>query len=163
MCQYFKTKSQNITWVWREWDNCFFNTKLISSQNHQRTIDVNPYWFQVDTKLFLFFTVPLPCIVSEWTKWSAPDATGTRYRVRYMLRPALNGGKECSDLIQLGKGKNKNIKVEYIYTIHNAQWNLSTTKLHGISFCVRFVLVKLTNISYIGLQLWCLTPLLTIF
>ena len=53
-----------------------------------------------------FFTVPLPCIVSEWSKWSAPDASGTRYRVRYMLRPALNGGKECADLIQLGKGKN---------------------------------------------------------
>ena len=49
-------------------------------------------------------SVPLPCIVSEWTAWSAPDATGTRYRVRYTLRPALNGGKECPDLMQIGKG-----------------------------------------------------------
>jgi hypothetical protein len=81
-----------------------FYTKLISPKNHRRMIDMNPYWFQIDAKL-LFIAVPLPCIVSEWTKWSAPDATGTRYRVRYMLRPALNGGKECPDLIQLGKGK----------------------------------------------------------
>ena len=42
--------------------------------------------------------------MSDWTDWSAPDASGTRYRVRYMTRPALNGGKECEDLIQLGKG-----------------------------------------------------------
>ena len=55
---------------------------------------------------YCFFTVPLPCIVGDWSNWSAPDATGSRFRVRYMERPALNGGKECPDLIQLGKGKN---------------------------------------------------------
>ena len=49
--------------------------------------------------------MPLPCIVAEWTNWSEPDATGTRFRYRYMVRPALNGGKECPDLLQLGKGK----------------------------------------------------------
>jgi hypothetical protein len=53
---------------------------------------------------FLHFTVPLPCIVSDWSDWSAPDASGVRFRVRYMTRPALNGGKECPDLIQLGRG-----------------------------------------------------------
>ena len=42
--------------------------------------------------------------MSEWTTWSAPDATGVRFRYRMMLRPALNGGKECQDLLQLGKG-----------------------------------------------------------
>jgi len=42
--------------------------------------------------------------VSEWTAWSAPDATGVRFRYRYMIRPPLNGGKECPDLLQLGKG-----------------------------------------------------------
>ena len=42
--------------------------------------------------------------MSDWSNWSEPDATGTRFRVRMMLRPALNGGKECEDLIQLGKG-----------------------------------------------------------
>ena len=42
--------------------------------------------------------------MSDWTNWSEPDATGTRFRFRMMLRPALNGGKECEDLIQLGKG-----------------------------------------------------------
>jgi hypothetical protein len=52
----------------------------------------------------LFITVPLPCIVSDWSNWSAPDASGVRFRVRYMIRPALNGGKECPDLIQLGRG-----------------------------------------------------------
>jgi hypothetical protein len=40
-----------------------------------------------------------------------PDASGVRFRVRYMIRPALNGGKECADLIQLGRG---NFFVNYI-------------------------------------------------
>ena len=52
----------------------------------------------------IFFPVPLPCIVTDWSNWSAPDASGVRFRVRYMTRPALNGGKECPDLIQLGRG-----------------------------------------------------------
>ena len=51
-----------------------------------------------------FLAVPLPCLMSDWTRWSVPDATGTIYRVRYVLRPALNGGKECEDLMQLKKG-----------------------------------------------------------
>ena len=42
------------------------------------------------------FSVPLPCIMSEWTSWAGPDSTGTFYRYRWVLRPALNGGKECS-------------------------------------------------------------------
>ena len=42
--------------------------------------------------------------MSPWTPWSKPDATGTIYRVRYVIRPALNGGKECEDLMQLKKG-----------------------------------------------------------
>ena len=49
-------------------------------------------------------SVPLPCIVADWSNWSAPDSTGVRFRYRYMIRPALNGGKECPDLMQLGKG-----------------------------------------------------------
>ena len=52
----------------------------------------------------LLFTVPLPCIVGPWTAWSAPDATGSRFRYRVMLRPALNGGRTCPDLLQIGKG-----------------------------------------------------------
>ena len=51
-----------------------------------------------------YFSVPLPCIVGDWSAWSQPDATGTRYRIRFMARPPLNGGKECPDLIQTGKG-----------------------------------------------------------
>ena len=42
--------------------------------------------------------------MSEWTPWTKPDATGTIYRYRYVLRPALNKGKECEDLMQLKKG-----------------------------------------------------------
>ena len=49
-------------------------------------------------------SVPLPCIMSEWTKWSTVDASGTIFRYRYVVRPALNGGKECEDLLQLKKG-----------------------------------------------------------
>ena len=55
--------------------------------------------------MYYFILVPLPCIVTDWSNWSAPDASGVRFRVRYMTRPALNGGKECPDLIQLGRGK----------------------------------------------------------
>ena len=51
-----------------------------------------------------FVLVPLPCIVSDWSTWSEADASGTRFRVRYMTRPPLNGGKECPDLIELGRG-----------------------------------------------------------
>jgi hypothetical protein len=51
------------------------------------------------------FTVPLPCIMSDWSNWSDVDATGASYRYRYVLRPALNGGKKCDDLLlQLKKG-----------------------------------------------------------
>ena len=42
--------------------------------------------------------------MSEWTKWSSVDASGTVFRYRYVLRPALNGGKACEDLLQLKKG-----------------------------------------------------------
>jgi hypothetical protein len=45
--------------------------------------------------------------MSDWSKWSDVDATGSSYRYRYVLRPALNGGKKCDDLLQLKKGKKK--------------------------------------------------------
>jgi len=67
---------------------------------------VSSYLFNTSHFNFNYYliTVPLPCIVTDWTNWSAPDATGSRFRYRMMLRPALNGGKECPDLLQLGKG-----------------------------------------------------------
>ena len=43
--------------------------------------------------------------MSDWSKWSDVDATGSSYRYRYVLRPALNGGKKCDDLLQLKKGE----------------------------------------------------------
>jgi hypothetical protein len=54
---------------------------------------------------FIFFSAPLPCIVSDWSDWSAPDATGTSFRYRMVTRPAINGGKECPELIQARKGR----------------------------------------------------------
>jgi hypothetical protein len=42
--------------------------------------------------------------MSEWTKWSSVDASGTVFRYRYVLRPALDSGKACEDLLQLKKG-----------------------------------------------------------
>jgi hypothetical protein len=50
------------------------------------------------------FTVPLPCIVGPWSSWAGPDATGSLFRYRIMVRPALNGGKQCPELINLRKG-----------------------------------------------------------
>ena len=43
--------------------------------------------------------------MSDWTKWSVVDDSGTTYRYRYVLRPALNGGKKCDDILQLKKGE----------------------------------------------------------
>jgi hypothetical protein len=43
--------------------------------------------------------------MSDWSKWSDVDATGSSYRYRYVLRPALNGGHKCDDLLQLKKGE----------------------------------------------------------
>lgn len=54
--------------------------------------------------LFNSFQVPLPCLVSNWSKWIGPDATGSVYRVRMVVRPSINGGEKCPDLIQLKKG-----------------------------------------------------------
>lgn len=58
----------------------------------------------------MLISVPLPCIVGDWTNWSTPDATGTRFRYRLMVRPPLNGGKACPELIQLGRGKFNAVK-----------------------------------------------------
>jgi hypothetical protein len=43
--------------------------------------------------------------VSDWSDWSAPDATGSAFRYRMVTRPAINGGKECPELIQSRKGR----------------------------------------------------------
>jgi hypothetical protein len=43
--------------------------------------------------------------MSDWSNWSNVDATGSSYRYRYVLRPALNGGKKCDDILQLKKGE----------------------------------------------------------
>jgi hypothetical protein len=44
--------------------------------------------------------------MSDWSNWSNVDATGASYRYRYVLRPALNGGKKCDDLLlHLKKGE----------------------------------------------------------
>ena len=61
-------------------------------------------FYQNNMIFCLHISVPLPCIMSEWTKWSSVDASGTVFRYRYVLRPALNGGKACEDLLQLKKG-----------------------------------------------------------
>lgn len=46
----------------------------------------------------------MPCIMSAWTNWQAPDATGTIYRYRAVVRPPLNGGNKCEELFELKKG-----------------------------------------------------------
>ena len=76
--------------------------------------------------MLCLITVPLPCIVSEWTAWSAPDATGTRFRYRMMLRPALNGGKECPDLLEVGKGM-------FLHSINLISFDSFTIVYHVIS------------------------------
>ena len=52
-----------------------------------------------------FFTVPLPLIVGPWNTWAAPDATGTTFRWRYVLRPAINKDEKTPELIETKKGK----------------------------------------------------------
>lgn len=53
---------------------------------------------------FWFISVPLPCIVSNWSAWSAVDATGGSSRVRYVVRININGGTACPNLIESKKG-----------------------------------------------------------
>lgn len=45
--------------------------------------------------------------MSDWSKWIGPDASGSVYRVRMVVRPSINGGERCPDLIQLNKGMTK--------------------------------------------------------
>ena len=55
--------------------------------------------------LSLFSTVPLPLIVGPWNTWAAPDATGSTFRWRYVLRPAINKDEKTPELIETKKGK----------------------------------------------------------
>lgn len=61
-------------------------------------------FFELQAYKLYYIIDKLPCIMSDWSAWSKPDASGTRFRVRYVIRPSLNGGKECEDLLQIGKG-----------------------------------------------------------
>ena len=63
-------------------------------------------------ELHNFFSVKLPCIVSDWTAWTSPDATGTIYRYRMVVRPAINGGEECPELLEAKKGMLRNIQLQ---------------------------------------------------
>ena len=85
----------------------------------------------MDFNLYRFISVPLPCIVSEWTAWSEPDATGTRFRFRMMLRPALNGGKECPDLIELTKGE-ISYSIKHSRTYRNGFKLISKHRLYSL-------------------------------
>jgi len=38
--------------------------------------------------------------VSPWTEWSNQDPSGKRIRIRTVIRPALNGGAQCPDLME---------------------------------------------------------------
>ena len=52
----------------------------------------------------IIFSVPLPCLVSDWSAWSSMDATGMSYRTRMVTRPPINIDAECPPLIQSRKG-----------------------------------------------------------
>ena len=52
----------------------------------------------------IIFSVPLPCLVSDWSAWSNMDATGMSYRTRMVTRPPINIDGECPPLIQSRKG-----------------------------------------------------------
>lgn len=63
-------------------------------------------------ELYIFYhKEPLPCVLSEWTKWGAPDTNGTSSRHRKVIRPALSNGEKCGDLLQIRKGQ---FNYEYI-------------------------------------------------
>lgn len=62
---------------------------------------------------FYSITVPLPCLVCEWSKWSEVDETGTIYRSRKVIRPGMNGGKGCPPLIEIKKGNTHVSSIDY--------------------------------------------------
>jgi hypothetical protein len=45
-------------------------------------------------------TVSLDCVVSDWSAWTTSDQTGTVTRIRMQVRPAINGGKKCPNMIE---------------------------------------------------------------
>jgi len=49
-------------------------------------------------------TVSLDCVVSDWSAWTTADQTGTVTRIRMQVRPAINGGKKCPNMIESKKG-----------------------------------------------------------
>jgi hypothetical protein len=78
----------------------------------------------------IFVTVKLPCIVSDWTAWTAVDATGMIYRSRVVLRPPLNVDGECPPLLQSKKGNLRKfilkarIKSSFVLCLHSIMYRL---------------------------------------
>ena len=103
--------------------------------------------------------------MSEWTAWSKPDATGTVYRVRYVIRPGLNGGKECEDMLQLKKGiwncRNSNLK--FLITRKADMVNQWLTSIFKINRTRSGLFIFFVNIDYLVILLkvlfmiilWC--------
>lgn len=69
----------------------------------ERLITLSSYF---SLHIHFLFIVPLPCIMGPWSSWVGPDQTGTMYRYRQVIRPALNGGEKCDDLMTVKKGRN---------------------------------------------------------
>ena len=76
--------------------------------------------------IIIFVTVPLPCIVSDWTAWSAVDATGMIYRSRVVLRPPLNVDGECPPLLQSRKGNLRKfiLKASFVLCFYSIMYSL---------------------------------------
>lgn len=62
--------------------------------------------FIISYNIYLcFVVVDQPCVVSEWSYWSAPDSNGVSRRTREVLRATVGEGQDCPDLQETKQGK----------------------------------------------------------
>ncbi|XP_071136498.1 uncharacterized protein [Mytilus edulis] len=70
----------------------------------QQSLYVQWILYAICFMVLLFKVVePLPCVLSEWSNWSAPDDLGTVSRRRNVITLATGNDEECGDLRQLRK------------------------------------------------------------
>ena len=92
----------------------------------------------------IIFSVPLPCLVSDWSAWSNMDATGMSYRTRMVTRPPINIDGECPPLIQSRKGMQ-------LYS--GCLLFVGNLEMHGLCFC------RVTQVLYLNGFCWHVSSL----
>lgn len=59
----------------------------------------------IQLQYLCFYSVPIDCVVSEWSAWTQPDEGGNVESFRTIRVKPLNNGMKCPDLWQKKKGE----------------------------------------------------------